>query len=230
MYGRITAKKALSVLSQKFSGPTLKSIPCVAAAVSGSNNQNGIIMRGYKTFSLLKDSQKSNKEATSVSSDEEYYQMRKDELKEFQQKYPSVLPTIYPNHFPLTCNIKEYKQKYDHLQPSEKLKDVEEFIAGRIISKRKASSKLYFYTIRSNNDHSLHQVQIMTSSENYNETNRTSDESNFVVINTVLRKGDIVGVKGFPAKSGKGELSIIPTEITLLSPCLHQLPHKISYS
>ncbi|EFC46949.1 lysyl-tRNA synthase [Naegleria gruberi] len=184
--------------------------------------------KGFKTHSFLSD--KSNHEHTSVSSDEEYLQMRKEELKQFQQKYPNVLPTLYPNHFALTSNIKEYKEKYDYLQPSEKLKDVEECIAGRIISKRKASSKLFFYTIRTNNDHSLHQVQIMTGSEYYDESNRTTDETNFSLINTILRKGDIIGIKGFPAKSGKGELSIIPKQITLLSPCLHQLPHKVSYS
>lgn len=28
-----------------------------------------------------------------------------------------------------------------------------------------------------------------------------------------------------PAKTKKGELSIVPSEVTLLSPCLHMLPH-----
>lgn len=219
MYGTRVGKSVVSgLLSKKYSSPVWMTMKIPSSSSCGM---------GFKTMSCLRD--KSN-EATSVSSDEEYLQMRKDELKQFQQKYPNVLPTLYPNHFPLTSNIKEYKEKYDHLQPSEKLKDVEEFIAGRIISKRKASSKLYFYTIRSNNDHSLHQVQIMTGSEYYDESNRASEESNFSVINNILRKGDIVGIKGFPAKSGKGELSIIPKQITLLSPCLHQLPHKVSYS
>uniref|UniRef100_A0A2K5RAY7 Lysine--tRNA ligase n=1 Tax=Cebus imitator TaxID=2715852 RepID=A0A2K5RAY7_CEBIM len=35
----------------------------------------------------------------------------------------------------------------------------------------------------------------------------------------------IIGVQGNPGKTKKGELSIIPYEITLLSPCLHMLPH-----
>uniref|UniRef100_A0A2K5E3Q7 Lysine--tRNA ligase n=1 Tax=Aotus nancymaae TaxID=37293 RepID=A0A2K5E3Q7_AOTNA len=37
--------------------------------------------------------------------------------------------------------------------------------------------------------------------------------------------GDIIGVQGNPGKTKKGELSIILYEITLLSPCLHMLPH-----
>jgi len=40
-----------------------------------------------------------------------------------------------------------------------------------------------------------------------------------------LRRGDIVGVIGNPGKTKKGELSIMPTSLQLLSPCLHMLPH-----
>lgn len=40
-----------------------------------------------------------------------------------------------------------------------------------------------------------------------------------------VRRGDIVGVVGNPGKTKKGELSIMPTSIQLLSPCLHMLPH-----
>ena len=47
----------------------------------------------------------------------------------------------------------------------------------------------------------------------------------FDKINEKLKRGDIIGVRGYPGKSKKGELSIMPLEMTLLSPCLHQLPH-----
>ena len=40
-----------------------------------------------------------------------------------------------------------------------------------------------------------------------------------------IRRGDIVGMKGNPTKTKRGELSIVPTEFTLLSACLHPLPH-----
>ena len=40
-----------------------------------------------------------------------------------------------------------------------------------------------------------------------------------------IRRGDIVGVEGHPGKTKKGELSVMPVKITLLSPCLHMLPH-----
>lgn len=50
-------------------------------------------------------------------------------------------------------------------------------------------------------------------------------EEEFVAINNKLRRGDIIGVCGNPGKTKKGELSIIPVEMVLLSPCLHMLPH-----
>lgn len=50
-------------------------------------------------------------------------------------------------------------------------------------------------------------------------------EDEYFKMNDKIRRGDIIGVKGRPGKTKKGELSIVPSEITLLSPCLHMLPH-----
>lgn len=43
-------------------------------------------------------------------------------------------------------------------------------------------------------------------------------------IHSNFKRGDIVGVTGMPARAERGELSIAATEMTLLSPNLHQLP------
>jgi lysyl-tRNA synthetase class 2 len=40
----------------------------------------------------------------------------------------------------------------------------------------------------------------------------------------MLKRGDIVGVTGYPGKSKNGQLSIFPKSMILLSPCLHMLP------
>eukprot|EP00745_Piridium_sociabile_P014051 TRINITY_DN206_c0_g1_i2.p1 TRINITY_DN206_c0_g1~~TRINITY_DN206_c0_g1_i2.p1 ORF type:complete len:445 (-),score=119.93 TRINITY_DN206_c0_g1_i2:1296-2630(-) len=50
-------------------------------------------------------------------------------------------------------------------------------------------------------------------------------EEEYRLMDERLRRGDMVGVRGKPGKTKTGELSIVPTEITVLSPCLHQLPH-----
>ncbi|XP_065557853.1 uncharacterized protein LOC136025791 [Artemia franciscana] len=40
-----------------------------------------------------------------------------------------------------------------------------------------------------------------------------------------IKRGDIIGCVGYPCKTKKGELSIRPEMMELLSPCLHMLPH-----
>lgn len=39
-----------------------------------------------------------------------------------------------------------------------------------------------------------------------------------------VKRGDIVGIVGFPGKSKRGELSIFPTSLRVLTPCLHMAP------
>lgn len=52
------------------------------------------------------------------------------------------------------------------------------------------------------------------------------EKGNFAECYDKIRRGDIVGIVGFPGKSKKGELSIFPKETILLSACLHMLPMK----
>jgi len=40
----------------------------------------------------------------------------------------------------------------------------------------------------------------------------------------IIKRGDIVGARGCPTRTKTGELSIVPKEVTLLSPCLQMLP------
>ncbi|KAL9654779.1 hypothetical protein ABK040_008573 [Willaertia magna] len=183
-------------------------------------------------------SQQEKEQQHSISSDSEYYEKRKQELNEYKLKYPNLLPS-YPN-WKSTCNLKEFREKYDNLLSNgEKLIENEEFISGRIISKRTSSSKLHFYTIRSTNDHQLYTLQIMSSKDYYENNNLKEQESlkeednsvtPFQVMNHLLRKGDFVGIRGFPAKTKNGELSIISKELKLLSSCYYPLPQKISFS
>jgi lysyl-tRNA synthetase, class II len=49
-------------------------------------------------------------------------------------------------------------------------------------------------------------------------------KGDFVAVNELLRRGDLVGVTGYPGKSKKGELSIFPLSMQLLTPCLRILP------
>jgi len=40
----------------------------------------------------------------------------------------------------------------------------------------------------------------------------------------LIKRGDIVGVRGYPMKAKRGELSICPSKVVLLSPCLIMMP------
>ena len=55
---------------------------------------------------------------------------------------------------------------------------------------------------------------------------RYKDESNFYNETAVIKRGDIIGIEGSPGKTKKGELSVVPRKMHLLSPCLHMLPHR----
>ena len=54
---------------------------------------------------------------------------------------------------------------------------------------------------------------------------RDAEDSNgFVATHEHFKRGDIVGVRGTPSRTKKGELSIVPSTMTLLAPNLHLLP------
>jgi lysyl-tRNA synthetase, class II len=63
-----------------------------------------------------------------------------------------------------------------------------------------------------------------------NDTECTQEmiEAHFLKTHNRFRRGDIVGVTGFPGKSKRGELSIFPQSMTLLSACMHMLPKSIT--
>lgn len=86
---------------------------------------------------------------------------------------------------------------------------------GRIHSIRSSGAKLIFYDVRGEGV----KIQVMANAKLY------SSEQEFDVDCDKLRRGDIIGCVGHPGKTKKGELSVIPQKIKLLSPCLHMLPH-----
>lgn len=92
-------------------------------------------------------------------------------------------------------------------------------IAGRIYTKRVSGNKLVFYDVRAEGV----KVQVMCQAQNAT----TPFEAQY----ELLRRGDIVGILGFPGRTSPknrddGELSIFATQVVLLSPCLHALPSE----
>ncbi|XP_025115019.1 lysine--tRNA ligase-like isoform X1 [Pomacea canaliculata] len=120
----------------------------------------------------------------------------------------------YPHKFHVQISLETFIERYERLQPGEMLEE-DITVAGRIHAKRLSGAKLIFYDLRGEGV----KIQVMANAKYY-----SSDDEYEKVIEKVKR-GDMIGVRGKPAKTKKGELSIVPVEMTLLSPCLHQLPH-----
>uniref|UniRef100_A0A8C5QIG1 Lysine--tRNA ligase n=1 Tax=Leptobrachium leishanense TaxID=445787 RepID=A0A8C5QIG1_9ANUR len=120
----------------------------------------------------------------------------------------------YPHKFHVDMSLTEFVTKYNNLETGDHLSEVVS-VAGRVHAKRISGVKLIFYDLRGEGA----KLQVMANSKFY------KSEEEFIAVNNRLRRGDIIGVRGNPGKTKKGELSIIPHEMTLLSPCLHMLPH-----
>ncbi|XP_077308489.1 lysine--tRNA ligase isoform X2 [Lithobates pipiens] len=140
----------------------------------------------------------------------QYYKIRTQAI----QQLKGTKDDPYPHKFHVDMSLTEYIQKYNDLQVGDHLEEVVS-VAGRIHAKRISGAKLLFYDLRGEGV----KLQVMANSKFY------KSEEEFIAINNKLRRGDILGVRGNPGKTKKGELSIIPKEMTLLSPCLHMLPH-----
>ena len=147
---------------------------------------------------------------------------------------PSAPPTGH-HHFRTTHTIDEFRDEWNFLPSGGRQPDTAEgaphaiCVAGRIISKREASKKLYFLDMESNGS----RIQVMSDERHFIDPTSTSSTPptpptgqfhNFRDSHKELQRGDIIGVSGFPARTNKGELSIVPRHMTWLAPCLRELP------
>ncbi|GLC33824.1 Lysine--tRNA ligase [Pleodorina starrii] len=121
----------------------------------------------------------------------------------------------YPHKFHVSMSLPDYIAKYGSLESGQQETESTVSVAGRIFSKRASGSKLLFYDLKADGV----KIQIMADARN----SELSLEA-FTAVHNECKRGDIVGVEGFPGKSKKGELSIFPRKFVLLSPCLHMPP------
>ncbi|KAI5293993.1 lysyl-tRNA synthetase [Ascosphaera acerosa] len=147
---------------------------------------------------------------------QQYFEIRSNKINKLRQ---TKEPNPYPHKFQVTDDLREFLKQYDHLKKAEQLPEKEVRIAGRIYTKRTSGAKLVFYDIRAEGV----KVQVACQAQNTSKPFEAQHEH--------LRRGDIIGVVGFPGRTNPknrddGELSIFATEVVLLSPCLHQIPSE----
>ncbi|KAK2460194.1 hypothetical protein APHAL10511_007785 [Amanita phalloides] len=143
----------------------------------------------------------------------QYYELRSRQILHLKA---TQSPNPYPHKFHVTRSITSFIKTYGvdgKINPGTKLAGVIESLAGRIHNIR-LHGKLIFYDLHGEGT----KVQIMASPQS------SADPSTFEATHQVFRRGDVVGVVGIPMRTQKGELSISPSNMVLLSPNLHQLP------
>ncbi|XP_053135653.1 lysine--tRNA ligase-like isoform X2 [Hemicordylus capensis] len=144
-------------------------------------------------------------------SPEHYYQARSRAVQQLR----GTAEDPYPHQFRVDLPLPAFVEKYSCLQAGEHLPSVTVRVAGRISAKRAHGGNLVFYDLHGEGA----KLQVKSSSRSY------KSEEEYTHITNKIRRGDIVGIQGSPGKTQRGELSILPYEMTLLSPCLRMLPH-----
>jgi len=121
----------------------------------------------------------------------------------------------WPHKWQQTLRIPEYVEKYSTLKDGENSEDVVS-LSGRVLAKRTQGANLAFLDLYE----CQVKVQVFANGRAYEST----EEGAFGKIVNLIKRGDIIGVRGCPMRTKKGELSIVPKEMKLLSPCLCMLP------
>lgn len=131
----------------------------------------------------------------------EYFKYRSgliDELKKSPENHP------YPHKFNVSTSLEDFINKYNHLKEGETLENEKLSVAGRIHSIRESGAKLIFYDLRGEGV----KIQVMANAKMY------SSEEKFAADIDKIRRGDIIGIEGYPGKTKKGELSVIPVNVS----------------
>lgn len=137
----------------------------------------------------------------------EYFKLRSAAVTELKAN-PLTHP--YPHKFHVSSSLEDFIEKYNYLKDGESLEGEPLSLAGRVHAIRESGAKLIFYDVRGEGV----KIQVMANAKLY------SSEQAFSTEIERIRRGDIIGIDGYPAKTKKGELSIIPKKVSL-SFCFH---------
>lgn len=132
----------------------------------------------------------------------------------------SAYPHMYETNFKYDDFI-----KHNNIENGVKLKDTVFKLVGRVLLKREASKKLYFYTLLVDGN----EVQVCSNLGDYlnSEGVVVDKDSEDFKYNKNIFMGDIVGFTGFVGKTDKsGALIIFSTSGQILAPCLEIIPKE----
>ena len=166
---------------------------------------------GQSSQSAKKDSTK--KDSARINENEKYIKLRFEQL----QRQNNKSEISYPHKFESTLTVEQFVKKFEHLAAGESSKNEIVKLSGRIFSIRLSGKKLRFLDLHQNES----RVQIKADSREYDQSFEKF-ETDF----DVVRRGDVVGVTGYPCRTKMGELSVVPvgSGFEILAPSLRILP------
>lgn len=145
-------------------------------------------------------------------SENEILRQRKEKLQRLREEEgydPYVVEKWDRKH-----TLLEVRNRYDHLQPDEKVDDVEISTAGRLMTLRR-QGKATFADLADENE----RMQL------YFQTGEVGEDA-YNFLKKWVDTGDWVGVVGYPCRTKRGELTILVKEFKLLCKALRALPEK----
>ncbi|CAO0795657.1 unnamed protein product [Mucor circinelloides] len=209
-------------MSEQVDQKNLQKDPVTGEMISKSEFKRREKVRAKEAAKAAKAAAAPPKEAKSKSAEEgeeelnpnQYFELRSKTINKLREN-PS--PEPYPHKFHVDMSLPDFIEKFSNLEADKRLDDQVISVAGRIHNKRASGAKLRFYDLHGEGV----KIQVMASLQD-------NEGDDYAEIHDLLRRGDIVGVTGIPGKTKRGELSIFPKKVTLLSPCLRMLP-KANY-
>ncbi|KAI7367997.1 Lysine--tRNA ligase [Hortaea werneckii] len=149
----------------------------------------------------------------------QYFEIRSRAIKRMKE---TQNPNPYPHKFHVNYDLRNLEKEYGHLKKGDLVRDKQISIGCRIYNIRTAGENLRFYEVAVDGA----ETQIMATNLENTSSVSFGDQHDH------LRRGDIIGVVGFPGKTSPkrednpGELSIFAQDVKLLAPCLHQIPSE----
>lgn len=170
-----------------------------------------------KAKAKAEEAAKAAADAEDDSDPTKYFESRVRHFEEVEKTDPLQ---AYPHKFHVSCRVGAFTAKYAELGTGEEKPDISESVSGRV-SDIRIFGKLIFYHVVSDGHH----LQVMLKAQAYTAEGPIRG---FDAVKSAVKRGDVVGVVGYPARSKKGELSIVAQDMLILAPCLHMLPHTLN--
>lgn len=183
---RVTDRFDIAVLVLEVSQSILQQL-CPECSSHGI--QTHVLRQMLMMFIRKKDSVFEQLTESFIFGLQEYYKLRLQTLQQLKDSGENP----YPHKFHVSISLANFIEQYGHLKDGDVLEEVTVSLAGRIHAIRESGAKLRFYDCRGEGV----KLQIMANAKYFRNEQQFEDAVDKV------RRGDVVGFVGHPAKTKK---------------------------